>query len=354
MNARRDDSGKERRVRRGRVLVALRALLLAVTMTAPLTVSAHDARPLSVAILEQSSGVYRVVVRAPPTLEAVNVPRLVWPEPCVVREESSLRAQTGASSLVACRDGLAGLTLGVDYPVYNPSLTTLFRLELASGSTRTAVLPPDELEWTIPAEPTPWTVARDYTALGFKHIWQGPDHLLFVAGLLLLARSGRRIFYAVTGFTAAHSITLSLATLGVVHAPVVMIEVLIALSLLFLAGEVARPRSASFSRRYPITLSFAFGLLHGFGFASALGEIGLPTRELATGLVFFNIGVELGQLAFIAPILGFVAARNLRPHSPSSATDRPLFANVTAVGAYLLGVPAAFWLIERTVVAFTS
>lgn len=354
MNACRDKGGKRSGVRRGCVLVVLRALLLAAASTAPLTVAAHDARPLSVAIVEQGSGVYRVVVRAPPTLEAVNVPRLVWPAPCVVREESSLRAQAGASSLVACRGGLAGHTLGVDYPVYNPSLTTLFRLELASGSTRTAVLPPDEHEWTIPAEPTPWTVARDYTALGFKHIWQGPDHLLFVAGLLLLARSGRRILYAVTGFTAAHSITLSLAALGVVHAPIVMIEVLIALSLLFLAGEVARPRSASFSRRYPIALSFAFGLLHGFGFASALGEIGLPTRELATGLVFFNIGVELGQVAFIAPILGFIAARNLRPRLSSAATAPPLVANATAVGGYLLGVPAAFWLIERAVVAFTG
>src|SRR5690606_2673867 len=115
-----------------------------------------------------------------------------------------------------------------------------------------------------------------------------------------------RILLAVTGFTAAHSITLSLATLGLVRAPIAPVEALIALSIVFLAAEIARDDPASFSRRYPIALSFTFGLLHGFGFASALGEIGLPRGELALGLVGFNLGVELGQLAFIAAAGGGV------------------------------------------------
>jgi len=306
--------------------------------------SAHDARPLSIAIAEQAEGLYRTVVRAPPTIDASNAPAIEWPETCDVRESAPLHLALGSVSLVRCREGLGGRTVRVDYPLYNPSITTLVRLETAAGAPITAVLPPDELEWTVPEEPSFAAVARDYLALGFAHIWEGPDHLLFVAGLLLLARAPRRIVLAVTGFTAAHSITLSLAALGLVNVPIAPVEAMIALSILFLAAEIARNDPASFSSRYPVALSFVFGLLHGFGFASALGEIGLPRGELAAGLLFFNLGVELGQLAFIAGagllILGVRLAR--MPAPPRIGT----------VGAYALGIPAAFWFLERTSAAF--
>ena len=176
------------------------------------------------------------------------------------------------------------------------------------------MLPPDELVWIAPEDPNWRTVARDYIVLGFSHIWEGPDHLMFVAGLILLARRPKRILLAVTGFTAAHSITLSLATLDLVHLPIPPVEAMIALSILFLAGELARKDSGSFSHRFPIALSFTFGLLHGFDFASALGEIGLPRGELAVGLVFFNLGVEFGQIAFIAAAGALVLAA-LRLHA---------------------------------------
>ena len=255
-------------------------------------------------------------------------------------------------SLVRCAGGLENLTIRIDYPLYNPSLTTLFRVDASGEAPVTAVLPPDELAWVVPPEPTFLSVARDYLALGFAHIWEGPDHLLFIAGLMLLARGPRRIFWAVTGFTAAHSITLSLATLGVVRLPVEPVEAMIALSILFLAAEIARNDVKSFSSRYPVALSFVFGLLHGFGFASALGDIGLPRGELATGLAFFNIGVELGQLAFIAAaavlVLGWRLARRQARTGPAAAWNfRPAL-----VGAYALGIPAAFWFLERTAAAF--
>jgi hydrogenase/urease accessory protein HupE len=313
---------------------------------------AHDARPLSVVIVEQSEGLYRVVVRIPPTVDAADEPRIAWPEQCKIRDESPLRTEVGGTSLMACRDGLQGKTIGIEYPVYNPSITTLIRLEAASGVVETAVLPPEERSWTVPEGPNALAVARDYLVAGFRHIWGGPDHLLFVAGLMLLARRARRILLAVTGFTAAHSLTLSLATLGIVHVPIPPVEAMIALSVLFLAGEVARRRSDTFSHRYPIALSFTFGLLHGFGFASALGEVGLPTGELATGLLFFNLGVEAGQLTFIGGativVVGWTRLRRVLDPAHSPRVDEW----VRIVGAYGLGIPAALWFLQRAALAF--
>lgn len=323
--------------------------------------SAHDARPLSIAIVEQTNDVYRVVVRTPPTVENQNWPRIEWPEPCRVLESTSAGSVPAAAMLVSCPGGLATRRIRIDYPFYNPSITSLIRLETVNGNPITAVLPPDELEWIVPDEPTFWTVARDYLMLGFRHIWEGPDHLLFIAGLMLLARRPRRIFWAVTGFTVAHSITLSVAALGLFRLPVGPVEAMIALSILFLAAEIARDDAASFSRRYPIVLSFVFGLLHGFGFASALGEIGLPRAEIATGLWFFNVGVELGQLAFIAVAALLMLATRRRPALAGEVANQA-DGDVASVdserfvvaGAYCLGIPAAFWFVERTTAAFLA
>ena len=328
-------------------------LLLGLSLLAAMgDAHAHDARPLAVSIVEQAKNLYRIVVRVPPTLDAVNTPRVVWPDECDVRATSTPSTDAGDTGLVTCANGLDGRTIKITYPIYNPSITTLIRVQAADGTVETAVLPPDELEWTVPAVPSWLNVAEDYLAAGFRHIWGGPDHLLFVAGLMLLARRPRRILLAVTGFTMAHSITLSLATLGVVHIPIPPVEAMIALSVLFLAGEVARRNSDSFSHRYPISLSFTFGLLHGFGFASALGEIGLPTRELATGLLCFNLGVELGQIAFIAAaaaaVLAWQRARSLL--APARRTAIDTWAHTAA--AYGLGIPAAIWFFERTASAF--
>jgi hydrogenase/urease accessory protein HupE len=317
--------------------------------------SAHDARPLSIAIVEQTSGLYRVVMRAPPTVDRSNTPQVLWPEACVLLETAPLSQARGSTSLVSCPDGLENQAVRIEYPSYNPSITTLIRVLPLSGVSITAVMPPDQREWIVPAEPTFRTVARDYLLLGFGHIWQGKDHLLFVAGLLLLARVPRKIFWAVTGFTAAHSITLSLAALGYIHLAVAPVEAMIALSILFLATEIARNDPTSFSSRYPIVLSFVFGLLHGFGFASALGEIGLPRDELAAGLLFFNLGVEAGQLAFIAAAGSIILAVKL---ARTAGRARPIdgwlgSAPVALAGSYCLGVPAAFWFLERTATAFS-
>jgi hydrogenase/urease accessory protein HupE len=330
-----------------------KAVLNVLACVAPLfswtLTQAHDARPLSVAIAEQSDRVYRVVVHAPPTLEAANAPKLIWPERCDARQADPLRTEI---SLVACHGGLEGHTIGIDYPFYNPSLSTLIRVATAAGVVHTAVLPPDQRSWRVPDKPDWRTVAGDYLLLGFEHIWRGPDHLLFVAGLLLLARRPRRMVLAVTGFTAAHSITLSLATLGVIHAPIAPVEAMIALSILFLAGEIARRRTDSLSHRFPVVLSFVFGLLHGFGFAAALGEIGLPAAELATGLLCFNLGVELGQLAFIGAVLVPLFAGLRWPALRKPAVRARFEARAGLACAYAIGIPAGFWFLERTAFAF--
>ena len=336
------------RRRRARATALAAVVLLGATSAA----HAHDARPLSISIFEQAMNLYRVIVRVPPTLDAENLPHVVWPDACNVHETVPLAADAGEATLIGCKNGLGGRQIRIQYPVYNPSITALIRVEAANGTVATAVLAPDELAWTVPAAPTGLSVAKGYLAAGFRHIWGGPDHLLFVAGLMLLARRPRRILLAVTGFTIAHSITLSLATLGVVHVPIPPVEAMIALSVLFLAGEVARPASDSFSRRYPISLAFTFGLLHGFGFASALGEIGLPTRELATGLLSFNVGVELGQIAFIAAAaLLFEAWTHVRTRL-APARSATLQAWTRVGSAYALGVPAAMWFFERVAAAF--
>ncbi len=319
---------------------------------------AHDARPLSITLVEQSQGLYRAVVRTPPSLSPSQMASIEWPRGCERHDGSAfgVPASAGyASSLLRCPGGLANRTIRIAWPLYNPSISTLIRLETLSGISLTSVLAPDQDHWSVPSEPGRLEIAVDYARLGFAHIWDGPDHLLFIAGLLLLAVFPRRIVWAVTGFTAAHSITLSLAALDVFRVPIAPTEALIALSIVFLAAEIARSDPESFSHRFPVVLSFAFGLLHGFGFASALGEIGLPRSELTTGLLFFNVGVELGQLAFIAAAVTVIAAvrtvvsRSARLQELRLDAYRP-----GIVGAYCLGIPAAFWFIDRAVSALAA
>jgi hypothetical protein len=315
---------------------------------------AHDSRPLAVSMVETATGVYRVATAVPPSLDVTNVPTIAWPETCRQRDEDIPGTARPVASVIACQGGLPGRAIRIAYPLYNPAITTLFTLELADGTRRNAVLPPDVLEWSIPVEPSRIEVARNYTALGIEHILLGIDHLLFVVGLVLLAGTRKRILLAVTGFTAAHSITLSLAALEWVRVPAAPIEGLIALSIVFLARELVIGDASSFGHRYPVVVSFVFGLLHGFGFAGALAAIGLPASEIATGLVGFNVGVELGQIAFIAALLGIVYVWRAGMRLAGPITSGPGRLVIHSAGGYLLGVPATFWTIERTVTAFVG
>ena len=184
--------------------------------------------------------------------------------------------------------------------------------------------------------------ARRYLALGVEHILMGIDHLLFVLALLLIVRDGWMLVKTITAFTVAHSLTLGLATLGFLAVPPRPVEAAIALSIAFVCIENlhARDGRIGLTMRHPWVVAFAFGLLHGLGFAGALSEIGLPPAEIPVALLFFNIGVEIGQLLFVAALLALSATlRPLRRQVPAWAAAAPV---------YVIGVVATYWFLERT------
>jgi hydrogenase/urease accessory protein HupE len=217
----------------------------------------------------------------------------------------------------------------------------LLRIEYRDGRSWTQRLTPAAPVTVVPQAPTGISVAWTYGALGVEHILTGFDHLLFVLGLVLLAPGLRQLFGAITAFTAAHSLTLAAATLGLVHVPQRAVEAVIALSIVFVAAEIIRAGKGriGLAARSPWLVAFAFGLLHGFGFAGALSEIGMPQGYIPAALLFFNLGVEAGQLAFVAVVL--VAAAMLRRLERSLPPWSPL------LPPYVIGSLAMFWVIQR-------
>jgi hydrogenase/urease accessory protein HupE len=235
-------------------------------------------------------------------------------------------------------DGLADALIRVD-DLAAAKINALLRIERLGGETLT-VLSPRQPSFVVPARADRWQVVRSYVALGVEHIASGPDHLLFVIGLLLLVPSLRLLAETITAFTIGHSLTLTAAVLGIARVPSRPIEVLIALSVLVLAVELAGARDrATLLRRRPWLMAGAFGLLHGFGFAGALTEAGLPAGDVPIALAAFNVGIECGQLMFVALVLAAGAvARRWRPALARLAL-RP--------AVYAMGILAAFWSFER-------
>lgn len=247
-----------------------------------------------------------------------------------------------------CPGGLEGGVIQVD-GLDQTSTDVLVRFDFADGVTQAHRLTAGEPSFTVPSQPNGLEVARTYFMFGVEHILLGIDHLLFVLALLLLVKGTRRIIATVTAFTIAHSITLAGATLGLVHMPGPPIEAAIALSIAFVASEIVHSRRGKpgLTERYPWVVAFTFGLLHGFGFAGALTEIGLPQKSIPIALLFFNLGVEAGQLLFIAAV--FAAIAMARQITRRIETTAPTW--VWAVPPYAIGSLAVFWLIQR-VVAF--
>ena len=319
-----------------RFFAAMAMIVLAELSTA----AAHESRPLHVEIIERAPDIFAVKWTVPPTVDADNQPEVRLPPTCV-RDGNG-----GTASLYTCSDGLMDGAVTIKYPRFNPSLSTLIRLTRLSGETRTAALPPGTLTWTPPAKETLTRVARSYLVIGARHILEGYDHLLFVVCLVFIAGTWRRILITVTGFTIAHSITLALAALGLMRIPIPPVEAVIALSIVFLATEIARPRHDTLTWRYSVAVSASFGLLHGFGFASALSEIGLPQTEIPTALLFFNLGVEVGQIAFVLVVLALmVLLRQMKIFHANEPAQLPQ--TVARPAAYVIGTIAAYWLVER-------
>ncbi len=308
-------------------------------------VAADEVRP-GFLELETGDGVtYALKWKVPMKRGMVLSMEPILPESCKQRTPPIRYAVAGAMVAqwtVLCQAGLAGKYIAID-GLENTTTDVLVRIVRQDGATQMVRLTPDDTRFQIAAETSALDVIRVYTGLGIEHILLGIDHLLFVFALLLIVSGWWRLIGTITAFTFAHSITLAAATFGYVHVPQAPVEAVIALSILFLATEIVHGRQGrpGLAERSPWLVAFVFGLLHGFGFAGALAEIGLPEHSIPLALLFFNVGVELGQLFFVVAVVGsgwmlrrLVLQKSLR------------WGEITA--SYAIGGVAAFWLIERT------
>ncbi|NCF52786.1 HupE/UreJ family protein [Gammaproteobacteria bacterium] len=330
---------------------AVRSSLLLLLILASVA-NAHDARPNYVQISETTSNNFSVMWKVPASVPGAALPFPTLPDGCAAEQPPTWQA-AGAEfvgqQVFVCDAGLSGRTVGIEFPAYNPSLSTLYKIRLANGEEHVRILRPDESAWTIPDAESRFAVAKEYTILGIEHIWIGIDHLLFVACLLFIARGARRLLVTITGFTVAHSITLALSALDLVRIPTPPVEAAIALSVVFLAWEIVKGEESSLAYRFPVVVSSSFGLLHGFGFAAVLRDIGLPQTELPTALLFFNVGVEIGQILFVLTLLvAFFALRPLLVRSLQWGPDDAVhWTSLTIPASYVIGSVASYWMIDR-------
>lgn len=318
------------------VLFTMMALLLTVPC------HAHEVRPAYLDLSEDRPGEFSVLWKTPMVGEMRLALDPVFSGPVEALTPPAVR-RTGDAVVQTWRlraEELRGQTLRIEG--LEVTLTdVLVRITFADGSTWVQSLTPRQPEVLIPVRPIAWSVAGTYFVLGVEHILMGIDHLLFVLALLLLTMGTWRLVKTVTAFTVAHSITLGLATLGIVHVPPKPIEAVIALSIVFVAFEIvhAHRGQAGLAARMPWLVAFTFGLLHGFGFAGALSEVGLPEGHIPMALLFFNLGVEAGQLLFVVVVLALVAAAR------RTRIARPRWAELAP--PYAIGSVAMFWVIQR-------
>jgi len=247
--------------------------------------------------------------------------------------------------VTSCPDGLEGSVIHVD-GLDQTSTDVLVRFDFVDGVSEAHRLTASDPSFTVPSKPGFFEVVKTYFLYGVEHILLGIDHLLFVLALLLLVKGVRRIVVTITTFTLAHSLTLAGATLGYVNMPGPPVEAVIALSIAFVAAEIIHSRlgKPGLTARSPWIVAFTFGLLHGFGFAGALAEIGLPQASIPSALLFFNVGVEIGQLLFIGSVFAILAlARQV-----TRRINVPQPAWAWAVPPYAIGSLAIFWAMQRT------
>lgn len=325
--------------------LVLRAVLAAIgLLTLGIGAShAHEVRPAYLEMTETAPGRLDVLFKTPMRGELRLALSVQFSGKVMATTPTSARIAHDAlieTWQIRADESLAGQKLRL-LGLENTMTDALVRIAFADGRSWVQRLTPAQPEAWIPAKPAAWQVARTYLLLGIEHILLGIDHLLFVFVLLLLAGATRSLIAAITAFTIAHSITLAAASLGYVHAPSKPIEAAIALSIAFAAAEVLRARAGNggLAARLPWLAAFGFGLLHGFGFAGALSEIGLPVGQIPLALLFFNLGVEAGQVLFVAAMLGLAALiRAVRFQAPRWAMSAT---------AYLIGTLAIAWTLQR-------
>lgn len=310
--------------------------------------SAHEMRPAYLEIKEIELGQYDVLWKVPAKGDDQRLSLSVVFSEEVERTVEPVSGFSGGAHIqrfqVAKEGGLAGSSVEID-GLQRTMTDVLCRVSYLNGSELTHRISPDSNRYVFSGEPSLWEVLWTYLVLGVEHILLGIDHLLFVLALLMVVRSWKLLVGTITAFTLAHSVTLGLASLGFVSVPGAPVEAIIALSIVFVAAEIVRSYQGhpGLTERAPWVVAFSFGLLHGFGFAGALSEIGLPQSAIPAALLSFNVGVELGQLAFVVVlVLLYQGVQKLPVRLPSWSR---------IVAPYAIGAVASFWVIER-VVAF--
>ena len=319
-------------------------LVMVLSGIGMMTAGADEIRPALLDIKEQNTSLFAVTWKVPTRGDRVLAITPQLPESLERVGSPSVQDVPGAriehTTYKNNAATLTGQTIVID-GLQAVQTDVLLLIQLQDGTQHSAILRPASPAFTIPLEASKLEVAADYWRLGTIHILEGADHLLFVLALLLIVSGLGELVKAVTAFTVAHSITLALATLGVVHMPAAPTEAIIALSILFLATEIIHKHNGqiSLTERYPWVIAFAFGLFHGLGFAGALSEIGVPQHEVPLALLMFNVGVETGQLLFIAVVVSLMGLfRRLSLQVPQGAWR---------VAPYTIGSVAAFWTIQR-------
>jgi hydrogenase/urease accessory protein HupE len=323
-----------------RMWLALLAAAMAMQLTA--IAAAHEVRPAYLSVHEEAPNEFSILFKTPMqgearlALSAMFSGKIEIVTPIVSQPTGDAMVQTWR---IRTMEPLAGQSVLID-GLQNTMTDALVRVAFADGGLWTARLTPSEPTAVIPASPSTWLIFAAYLGHGVEHIAFGFDHLLFVAVLMLIVRDWRRLVKAITAFTVAHSITLTCATMGWIALPSPPVETMIAISIVMVAAEAVRMErgQSSLAIVRPWTVAFVFGLLHGFGFAGALVELGLPQGDIPLALLAFNLGVELGQLAFVAVILAAAYAVRQLIAIPRQAI----------VGsAYAIGIVAAFWSVQR-------
>ncbi|NOR43390.1 MAG: HupE/UreJ family protein [Gammaproteobacteria bacterium] len=305
---------------------------------------ADEIRPSYLELNEESPNTYAVLWKVPQKSGQKLSLKAQFPDSCTNRTAITSHTINGATLqrwYINCTNNIVGQRISIE-DVDNSNTEVLLRLKWLDGSVSTSLLKPSAPFYIIPEKSTTTDIAITYLLLGTEHILLGVDHLLFVFALLLIVNSTRRLIVTITAFTIAHSITLAGATLGLIHVPQQPVEAVIALSILFLAMEIVHGKRGhpGAAARWPWLVAFIFGLLHGFGFAGALAEVGLPQQAIPLALVFFNVGVELGQLLFVSAVLllTWLLHRLKQP---------VLLEKAETVTIYTIGSLSSFWLFER-------
>ncbi len=318
-------------------------LLVVLTLGGAVAVHADVFRPAYLELREAGTDVYDVLLKLPAQGERVPPIEVRFPDETLALAEPVARYQSDAYMMrwqVRRDGGFVGQTVAVD-GIATGASDVIVRIERADGTSQVEHLLPERPAFVVVGPSGAGEVAWTYLVLGIEHILGGVDHLLFVLSLLLIVRGGKPIFLTITAFTVAHSITLVAATLGWVHIPGPPVEAMIALSIVFVAAQAVQGLRGhpGLTARAPWVVAFSFGLLHGFGFAGALAEVGLPQSAIPIALLMFNVGVELGQLMFVVATLGVLAL------FVRAAARLPQW--LAYLPPYAIGTVAMFWVFER-------